>query len=187
MAPVERLLQDVRYALRQLIRSPGFTAVAVLTLGVGIGASTAMFTLVYDVMLRPLPFPQAGRIVNIEEKVAEWSNLYPTLPVSANHFNFWRGHNQSFDAMTVMQQVSLPLGTGDRPQQIGLLSATPGIFSVLQVQPALGRTFNENEAQPGHEHVVILTDDLWRHQFGGDPGILGKTLALDGFSYVVLE
>jgi hypothetical protein len=84
-APVERLLQDARYAMRQLWRSPGFSIVAMMTLALGIGATTAIFTLVYDVMLRPLPFARPNRIVTIEEKVAEWSNLYPTLPVSANH------------------------------------------------------------------------------------------------------
>ncbi len=85
-APVERLLQDARYAMRQLWRSPGFSIVAAMTLALGIGATTAIFTLVYDVMLRPLPFARPDRIVTIEEKVAEWSNLYPTVPVSANHF-----------------------------------------------------------------------------------------------------
>ena len=84
----ERLSQDIRYAARQLLRSPGFTAVAVMTLTLGIGATTAIFTLVYDVMLRPLPFTYPDRLVTVEEKVAEWSNIYPTLPVSANHFYF---------------------------------------------------------------------------------------------------
>ena len=148
-APFERLLQDVRYALRQLWRSPAFSIVAMMTLALGIGATTAMFTLVYDVMLRPLPFAQPDRLVTIQEKVAEWSNLYPTLPVSANHFTFWQQHNRSFDAMAIMQQASLPLGATGRPLQVGVLSATPGIFSVLQVQPKLGRTFTEVEAQPG--------------------------------------
>jgi hypothetical protein len=101
-APVERILQDARYAIRQLWRSPGFSIVVMLTLALGIGATTAIFTLVYDVMLRPLPFAQPDRIVTIEEKVAEWSNLYPTLPVSANHFTFWQQHNRSFDSMAVM-------------------------------------------------------------------------------------
>ncbi len=185
-ASFERFLQDVRYALRQLLRSPGFAIAAILTLALGIGATTAMFTLVYDVMLRPLPFAQPDRLVSIEEKVVEWSNLYPTLPVSANHFVFWHQHNRSFDAIAVMQQESLPLGSGGRPLQVGVLSATPEIFSVLQVQPKIGRAFTVSEAQEGHEHVVILTHDLWRHQFGADPGILGKSITLNGFPYAVI-
>src|SRR5579862_5955726 len=105
-ASFERFGQDIRYAIRQLGRSPGFTVVTVLTLALGIGATTAIFTLVYDVMLRPLPFAQSGRLVNMEEIAAEWSNIYPTLPVSANHFTFWQQHNRSFDSMAIMQQGS---------------------------------------------------------------------------------
>ena len=185
-ASLERLLQDARYALRQLWRSPGFSIVAMLTLALGIGATTAIFTLVYDVMLRPLPFTQADRLVTIEEKVAEWSNLYPTLPVSANHFMFWQRHNRTFDSMAIMEQYSMPLGAGGRPLQVETLSATPGIFSVLRVQPELGRQFTADEGQKGHEHVAILTYDLWQTQFGGDPGILNKTISLDGFPYSVI-
>jgi hypothetical protein len=116
-APVERLLQDARYAMRQLWRSPGFSIVAMMTLALDIGATTAIFTLVYDVMLRPLPFARPDRIVTIEEKVAEWSNLYPT-PVSANHFTFWQQHNRSFDSMAVMEQGSVPFGANGRPLHI---------------------------------------------------------------------
>jgi hypothetical protein len=126
-APVERLLQDARYAMRQLWRSPGFSIVAMLTLALGIGATTAIFTLVYDVMLRPLPFARPDRIVTVEEKVLEWSNLYPSLPVSANHFTSWQQHNRSFDSMTLMEQGSVPLGAGGRPLQVEALWATPGI------------------------------------------------------------
>lgn len=185
-APVERLLQDARYALRQLWRAPGFSIVVMMTLALGIGATTAIFTLVYDVMLRPLPFTQPDRLVTIEEKVAEWSNLYPTLPVSANHFTFWQQHNRTFDSMAIMQQYSVPLGAEGRPLQVEALLATPGIFSVLQVQPELGRGFTTDEAQLGHEHVAILTYDLWQEQFGGDPAILSKTIMLDGFPYSVI-
>jgi predicted permease len=180
------LIQDVRYALRQLGKSPGFTATVISTLALGIGATTAIFTLVYDVMLRPLPFVQADRLVNLEEIAAEWSNIFPTLPVSANHFTFWQEHSRSFDSMAVMQQGSAPLGGIDRPLQVGVLSATPGIFSVLQVQPSLGRAFNAGEAQPGHEHVAVLMYDMWREQFGGDRDILGKTVRLNGFPYTVV-
>src|SRR6201993_2185348 len=97
------LLQDFRHAVRQLRKASGFAATAILTLALGIGATTAIFTLVYDVMLRPLPFAQPDRLVTIEEKVAEWSYIYPPLPVSANHFTFWQQHNRSFDSVAVMQ------------------------------------------------------------------------------------
>ncbi|HEY1578686.1 MAG TPA: ABC transporter permease [Terracidiphilus sp.] len=185
-ASFERIGQDIRYAIRRLGRSPAFTVVAVLTLALGIGATTAIFTLVNDVMLRPLPFDQADRLVNIEEIAAEWSNIYPTLPVSANHFTFWQQHNRTFDSMAVMQQGQAPLGAQGRPSQIGVLAATPGIFSVLGIQPQFGRPFTEDEARPGNEHVAILMHDLWREQFGSDPAIVGKTIQLSGFPYTVI-
>ncbi len=185
-AGLERLCLDVRYAIRQLLRSPGFSLVVAMTLALGIGATTAIFTLVYDVMLRPLPFAQPDRLVTMEEIAAEWSNIYPTLPVSANHFAFWQQNNRSFDSMAVMQQGSAPLGADGRPSQVGVLSATPGIFSVLRVQPQLGRPFTGIEAQPGNDHVAVLMYELWRVQFGSDPGIVGKTIRLNGFPYTVI-
>src|ERR1700691_4949395 len=115
---MQELFQDMRHALRQLSKAPGFAITVVFTLALGIGATTAIFTLVYDVLLRPLPFAQADRLVNMEEIAAEWSNIYPTLPVSANHFTFWQQHNRSFDAMAVMQQGSAPLGGDGRPLQV---------------------------------------------------------------------
>ncbi len=185
-AAFEHLSQDIRYAVRQLLRSPGFTAVAVLTLALGIGATTAIFTLVCDVMLRPLPFARADRLVTLEEKVAEWSNIYPTLPVSANHFTFWQHHSRSFDSMTLLQQFPVPLGSGDRPQQVEVMWATPGIFSVLQVQPSLGRAYTVSEGQKGNEHVAVLMYDLWHQHFNADPGVLGKTIRLDGAPYTIV-
>ncbi|HEY2470812.1 MAG TPA: ABC transporter permease [Terracidiphilus sp.] len=183
---LERLIQDIRYAIRHLGRSPGFTVIAVLTLALGIGATTAIFTLVYDVMLRPLPFAQPDRLVDLEEISAEWSNIYPTLPVSANHFVFWQKHNRSFDSMSVMQQGTAPLGVEGRPMQVGVLYATPGIFPVLQVHPQFGRPFTDSEARPGNDRVAVLMYDLWRTQFGGDAGIVGKTIRLSGFPYTVI-
>jgi putative ABC transport system permease protein len=180
------MLADLKYAWRQLRKSPGFTLTAVVTLALGIGATTAIFTLVNDAMLRPLPFAHADRLVNIQEKVAEWSDLYPTLPVSANHFTFWQRHSRSFAAMAVMSEYPLPLGRSGRPLQVDVLHSTPGIFSVLEVQPWLGRAFTTEEAQPGHEHVAVLAYDVWREQFGSDREIVGKTVKLDGFPYTVL-
>jgi predicted permease len=183
---LDRLYRDLRQALRQLRRSPGFTTMAVLTLALGIGATTAIFTLVYDVMLRPLPFAHPDRLVTIQEKVAEWSSIYPVLPVSANHFALWQRYNRSFQAMALMEEYAEPMGAAGHPLQVGVLSATPGVFPVLQVQPKLGRQFTKAEAQPGRDHVVVLMDSLWRDRFGADPGIVGRTITLDGFPYTVI-
>jgi predicted permease len=180
------MLSDLKLALRQLRKSPGFASTTVLTLALGIGATTAIFTLVYDVMLKPLPLPQADRLVRIEEKAAEWSAMYPTLPVSANHFTFWEQHNRSFAAMAAMSEYPLPLGAGERPLEVEVLQATPGIFSVLAVEPWLGRGFSVEEGQPGHERVAVLTYDLWREQFDGDKGIIGRTVKLNGYPYTVV-
>ncbi|MGB6132319.1 MAG: ABC transporter permease, partial [Acidobacteriaceae bacterium] len=179
-------MRELRVAARQLRKSPGFAASVILTLALGIGTTTAIFTLVYDAMLRPLPFAHADRLVNVQETVAEWSNLYPTLPVSANHFRFWDEHSHSFQAMAIMEEQSMPLGANGRPLQVGVLTATPGIFAVLDVQPRLGRAFTVAEAQPGHDHVAVLTYNLWREQFGGNTEILGKTIRLDGYPYTVV-
>jgi predicted permease len=183
---MQTLLDDLRYAVRQLRKSPGFTLTALLTLMVGIGATTAIFTLVYDVLLKPLPYPHPEQLMVMEEQVAEFRDIYPTVPVNANHFTFWQQHSQSFASMAVMEQASMPLGLGGRPLQIGVLSATPGIFSVLDSAPLLGRAFSSQEAQPGHEHVVVLMDNLWRQQFQSDQAILGKTVTLNGFPYTVI-
>ena len=169
------MLNDLRYAWRQLRKAPGFALTAMLTLALGIGATTAIFTLVYDVMLRPLPLPHAEQLVRVQEKVAEWTDMYPTLPVSANHFTFWQQHSRSFAAMAALEEYEMPLQTagaqGGRAMQVDVLSATPGIFAVLGVQPSVGRAFNESEGQKGHERVAVLTDALWREQFGAMRGL----------------
>ncbi len=183
-------MSDLRYAWRQLRKAPGFALTAVLTLALGIGATTAIFTLVYDVMLRPLPLPHAEQLVRVQEKVAEWTEMYPTLPVSANHFTFWQQHSKSFAAIAALEEYAMPLETagsqGGRAVHVDVVSATPGIFTVLGVQPALGRAFNESEGHKGHERVAVISDSLWRKQFGADRGILGRTVKLDGFTYTVV-
>src|ERR1700761_3885092 len=183
---MQLFFDDLRYAIRHLRKAPGFTVTAVLTLALGIGATTAIFTLVYDVMLRPLPYTHADQLTVMEEQVAEFRDLYPTLPMNANHFLFWQQHSQSFQSMAVMEQDSWPLGLASHPIQLGVLRATPGIFSVLDSAPELGRAFSPQEAQEGHERVVVLTHNFWRTQFQSDPAVLGKTITMNGFPYTVI-
>lgn len=179
-------VQDLRYAWRQLRKAPGFTVTAVVTLALGIGVTTAIFTLVYDVLLRPLPYTHAERLVVMEEHVVEFADLFPKLPVNANHFVTWQDNAHSIQSMAVMNQNSMPLGMGGHPLQVDVVSATAGLFSVLSTYPQLGRGFSSQEAQPGHEHVVVLMNDLWRTQFHGDRAILGKTVTLNGFPFTVI-
>src|ERR1700743_3746193 len=153
---MQLFFDDLRYAIGHLSKAPGFTVTAVLTLALGVGATTAIFTLVYDVMLRPLPYTHADQLTVMEEQVAEFRDLYPTLPLNANHFFFWQEHSQSFQSMAMMEEDSLPLGLGARPIHLGVLRATPGIFSVLDSAPLLGRAFSPQKAQEGHERVVVL-------------------------------
>ncbi|HEX4758685.1 MAG TPA: ABC transporter permease [Terracidiphilus sp.] len=183
---MQSLLKDLRYALRQLRNAPGFAVTVILTLALGIGATTAIFTLVYDVMLRPLPYEHPERLVVVQEQVAEFRDIYPQLPVSANHFVMWQRNARSFESLAVMGQRSAPMGTGDRPLQVELVAATPGLFQVLNTQPQIGRAFTSDEAQPGHERVIVLMNDLWRTQFQSDKAIAGKTITLNGFPYTVL-
>ena len=180
------LWADLRYAFRQLRKSPGFTVTAVLTLALGIGAKTAIFTLVYDVLLKPLPYTHPGQLVVMQEQVAEFKDLYPTVPMNANHFENWQQHSRSFQAMAVMRPENVPLGAGGHPLQIDVLPATSGIFSVLGVKPQLGRGFTPQEDRPGQPRVVILMYDLWRTQFHSDLNILGKTVTLNGYPSTVI-
>lgn len=183
---MKALLQDLRYALRQLRKSPGFTLTAILTLAMGIGATTAIFTLAYDALLKPLPYPHPEQLVVMEEQVAEFRDMYPSLPLSANHFDVWQQNLHSFEAMAAMKESSAPLGLGGHPLQVEVVSATPGIFPVLDAAPQIGRAFSPQEAVPGRERVVILMNDLWRTQFQSDPHILGRTVTLNGFPYTVI-
>jgi len=180
------LFQDIRYALRQLRRAPGFAATVVLTLALGIGATTAIFTLVYDAMLRPLPYAHPERLAMMEERVAEFRDIYPTLPMNANHFIDWQRNSRTIESMAVMDEQSMPLGTGGHPLQVTVLKTTPGIFPVLDIEPRIGRAFTAQDAQPGHDRVVVLTNALWRTQFQSDPRILGRTITLNGFPYTVI-
>lgn len=183
---MQAFLQDLRQAFRQVRNAPGFALTVILTLALGIGATTAIFTLVYDVLLRPLPYSHPEQLVVMEEQVAEFRDLYPTVPLNANHFDMWQRNSRTIQAMAAIDRSSWPLGIGEHPVQVETVKATPGIFPVFDARPQLGRAFTNEDSQPGRERVVVLMNDLWRTQFGADPTIVGKSVTFNGFPYTVL-
>ena len=182
---IETVARDLRYALRSLRKSPGFTVVAILTLALGFGANTAVFTVVNGVLLRPLPFPDPGRLFLISYQSKDGpSESQPGL-YDTNYLEYQR-HNQAFDKIATFNDDSAALtGTGEATR-VPTALVTSSFFSVLQVNPMLGRTFLPEEEQPGKNRVAVLGDRIWRSRFGADPNILGKRITLDGASYGVI-
>jgi putative ABC transport system permease protein len=181
---METLLQDVRYGVRVLWRKPLFTAVAVLTLMLGVGANTAIFSVVNGVLLRPLPYKDSDRIMTL------WQNNrqegVEREDVSSANFLDWRDQAQSFDQMSLIEPFSLTLlGTGD-PENFRCWLVTSGFFEILGVNALHGRTFLPEEYQPGNRRAVVIGYGLWQRRFGGDPGIVGATLMLSGQAVAVV-
>ena len=177
------LRHDLRYAVRGLRSSPGFTAVALLTLAMGIGASTTIFSVANAVLLRPFPYYQPDRIVRLYETTPTTQ----TFSVSEPNYLDWRQRVRGMSQLAAVagRDASL-LGDGD-PQQLNALAATPSLFPLLGVRPILGRVFGDEEAKPGAPaRVVVLSYALWQTRFGGDPAIVGRTLNLSGASYEVI-
>ena len=178
------LLQDLRYGARTLWARPGFTVVAVLTLALGIGANTAIFSLVNAVLLKPLPFPESERLVMIWEDAS--SIGFPrNTPAPANYLD-WKTQSNSFEEMAALSTVSYNLTGAGEPQKVAGQALTANFLPMLGVKPALGRTFTADEEKPGSERVVILSHALWRDNFGGDPSIVGKELLLNDEKYTVV-
>src|SRR2546429_5342944 len=182
---LERLGQDLRYGWRALRRTPAFTAVAVATLALAIGANSAMFTVVDSVLLRPLPFRDPGRLYAVSYLP---TNLPFELPPGLDDRLFleYRRHDLRFERVTGYQRQELTLsGAGDATRLPGA-RASATFFAVLGVQPALGRGFTPEEDEAGNDRVVILSDRLWRARFNGDPAIVGKTVTLDGITRTIV-
>lgn len=174
--------QDARYAARGLRSSPLFTAIAVFTLALGIGAASALFTVVDAVLLRPLPFPEANRIVSVST-VARGADRGS---VPGKNFEAWRREARSLEAMAVYNSSSLTyVGAGD-PVQLGGARVSAELFTILAVKPVLGRTFAADEMIAGAPDVMVLSQSFWRQSLGGDPAVLGRTLMLDGKPYTVI-
>ena len=179
---LETLWQDLRYGARMLRKNPGFTAVAVLTLALGIGANTAIFSLVDGILLRPLPYPHSDQIVHVSWQAK--GNLIPNLNVP--EFEFCRDHSHSFAALAgVRDLVDSELKSGDTKQWVKALYVTDGFFETLGVNPELGRGFVREETLPNGPYAVVLTDKLWHSVYGADANIVGRQIVLDNRSYTV--
>jgi predicted permease len=181
---LDTLSHDLRFAFRTLLRAPAFTIVAVLSLALGAGAATALFSLVNTITLKPLSYREPGQLVFIREVVPPLAHIYPTMPVNIQHFRFWREQSRSFDSLGAVYWGNETLMGGAEPEVVGSVAVTANLFEVLGVQAQLGRTFLSSEEKPGNLSVVI-TDGLWRRRFGASPRIVGQTVVLRGASYVI--
>jgi len=176
---------DLRFALRMLRKNLGFSAIAIATLALGIGANTAVFSVVDSVILRPLAYREADRLFVIHEVVPKFSHIAPLIPVNAMHFLEWRKSMQSFNQLALISGVTFNLTGSGEPERIPAARVTPSLFPMLGVQAQLGRTFLEAEDQPGRDRVVLLSDELWRRRFAADPGVVGRKIMLDGRPYEI--
>ncbi len=180
---LEALLQDIRYGLRVLAKQRGFTVVAVLTLALGIGANTAIFSVVNELLLRPLPYANADRLVMLWEIAPEGRHQNTT---SRANFRTWREQSTSFESMAAFSDQRVALTGDGEPEELSVQLATPELFSVLGVEPILGRSMNEEDARPGAPTIAVLSYGIWQRRFGGDAGIIGKPITLNGTPCTVI-
>ena len=181
---LNELVADVHYGIRQLRRTPGFTAVAVITIALGIGANTAMFTIVNAILLHPLPYPDSDRIVDVLPQTCKGCGASDTVPM----FTFLLQNNPGLEDLTARLQgaLSVNLNGGERPEMVPALKVSRHYFRLFGANPLLGRTFSPDEDQPGGREVLLMSYGLWERRFGGDPAILGKTITLGGTPYAVI-
>jgi predicted permease len=179
---VESFLQDIRYALRMLGKSPGFTTVAILTLALGIGANTALFSVVNGVLLNPLPYPDPGRLVTVDANKLQ----FPHGSISYPNFLDWHRLNQCFSYFAVSRATGFLLtGTG-APEELDAAAVTSDLFPMLGIQPVIGRWFTPAEDEIGVSHVVAISTGLWQRKFGASPNVIGQEISLDGKGYTVV-
>jgi putative ABC transport system permease protein len=181
---MEALWQDLRYGARMLRRNPGFAAVAILTLAIGIGANVMIFSVVNGVLLRPLSFPESQRIVTVWETDANRGIVHGTA--SAAELLDWRDMNHSFQDLSGWRALYFTMTGNGEPEQVWGSQVSGNFFRMLKVSPILGRDFQAEDEQPGREQVVILSYALWQRHYGGDRGIVGKTINLDDSPFTVI-
>jgi putative ABC transport system permease protein len=178
---VQTLLQDLRYAFRLLAKSPTFTLIAILTLALGIGANTAIFSVVNAVLLRPLRFRDPAHLVLVAEK-----SKYPTISTSYENYQDWRDQSHSFESLEATRGTAMTLSGSGEPENLNVRMATAKLFPLLGVDARLGRTFTADEDRAGGTPVALLSYGLWQRRFGGSPEVLGKSITLDAQPYTVV-
>lgn len=176
-------LQDVRYACRMLLKTPGFTLVAILTLALGIGANIAAFSIVDGVLLRPLPFPNSGQLARVFDDLR--SSNTKDVGMSVPQFWDYRDRAGIFQDIAVIWPIPANLTNVERPERIEVLATSANYFTMLGVQPALGRVFTQKDDVPGFINAVVLSDGFWHREFGGDSKVIGKSIRLDGDLYQI--
>jgi putative ABC transport system permease protein len=179
---LETGMQDVRYGLRVLRKSPGFTAIALLTLALGIGANTAIFSVLYGILLRPLPYKDAARLVVLHETTPRVG----LVSVSYPNFLDWRTQNGVFSEMAAVNSVGFNLSGINQPENVSGQAVSTNFLSMLGLHPVLGRDFDLSEEKAGTAAVVMLSYGLWQSHFGGDRNVIGQTIALDGRSFSII-
>ncbi len=180
---MQTLFQDLRYGARMLWKQPGFTLIAVITLALGIGGNTAIFSVVNTVLLRPLPYEDPDRLVVIQETRLP---QFPQFSVAPGNFLDWQKQQTTFTQIEAYTGIPFNLTGMAEPERLRGVRMTAGLLPMLGVKPALGRDFLAEEDQPGKNNAVILSHDLWERRFGGDPNVIGRTLTLNGFSRTVI-
>ena len=179
---MDSIIKDIRYGVRGLLKHPGFTSIVVITLALGIGASTAIFSVVDSVLLRRLPYRNAERIIAIEE-INQAGKLIQTT--SANFLD-WRAQNTVFEHLAAIKIGTTNLALADHAERLSLAKINTNFFDVFGVTPQYGRLFQPQDEQAGHEAVVVVSNTLWQRRFGSDPALIGKPITLDGANYTVV-
>src|SRR5215510_10216056 len=179
---METLLQDLRFGLRMMLKNPGFTLIAVITLALGIGANTAIFSVVNGVLLRPLPYDEPERLLFVTEHGSSGGEMGISYP----NFIDWRARNRVFERIGFFTSGGYKLTAGGETEAVSAGEVTADLFAALRVNAALGRVFTNEDDKPGAAPVVLLSHGLWQRRFGGNPQVVGKGITLDGYLYTVI-
>src|SRR5262249_23087748 len=180
------LRQDLRYALRWLTKNPGFTAVAVATLALGIGANTAIFSVVRGILLRPLPYTEPDRIVQVWETAERQGQLRDEVPFAPPVFRDWRDQNRSMEMMAAYTDWTLNASGGEAPERLRAELVSADFLRLLGVHPLVGRTFAPGEDVTGKDALAVIASNLWTRRYARDPRVVGSSITLDGAAFTII-